>query len=65
MLEERATKRHLVLKELIERTGKARVIMCHVDNQEAVDFGQSLGIAMFQGRHVEQLVPRPPTLKRR
>lgn len=65
MLEERATKRHTALKELIETTGKARVIMCHVDNQDAVDFGQSLGIAMFQGRHVDQLVPRPPTLMRR
>jgi EAL domain-containing protein (putative c-di-GMP-specific phosphodiesterase class I) len=65
MLEERATKRHTHLKELIDATGKARVVMCRVDNQEAVDFGQSLGIAMFQGRHVDRLVPPAPTLMRR
>ena len=65
MLEERATRRHASLKEMIDKTGKARVIMCHVDNAEAIDFGQSIGIAMFQGRHLDQLVPRAPVLMRR
>ena len=41
---------------LIDRTGADRVILCRVDNREAVDFGHSMGISLFQGRHVEKLI---------
>jgi hypothetical protein len=32
------------------------MIMCRCDNREAIDFGRSLGIEMFQGRYVESLI---------
>ena len=43
------------LKDFVDQTGKSRVIMCHVDNEQAIRFGQSAGIAMFQGRYVDQI----------
>ncbi|HEY0524959.1 MAG TPA: hypothetical protein VGD08_16315 [Stellaceae bacterium] len=43
------------LRDLIDRTGRTRVILCHCDNAGAVAFGQALGITMFQGRHIDKL----------
>ncbi len=44
------------IKGLVERAGPSRVIMCRCDGREAVDFGRSVGISVFQGRHVESLI---------
>ncbi|WP_142850149.1 EAL domain-containing protein [Telmatospirillum sp. J64-1] len=44
------------LAEAIERTGPSRVILCRCDTQEAITLGHSLGITLFQGRHVENLL---------
>ncbi|MBF0251055.1 MAG: EAL domain-containing protein [Alphaproteobacteria bacterium] len=44
------------LKDMIEETGKTRVILARCDNREAVDFGRSVGISMFQGHYVEHLI---------
>jgi hypothetical protein len=30
--------------------------MCRCDNRESVDFGRSMGINLFQGRYVENLI---------
>ena len=43
-------------KEHIDRCGRARIILCRCDSDEAVRFGQSLGITMFQGRHIDKLL---------
>ena len=32
------------------------MILCRCDNREAVDFGHSVGIDLFQGRYVENLI---------
>lgn len=40
---------------LIERAGKPNVILCHVDSEEAIEFGRSLGIALYQGRHIDKM----------
>ncbi|MBF0373574.1 MAG: hypothetical protein HQL39_09155 [Alphaproteobacteria bacterium] len=42
--------------ESIKRIGPQRMILCRVDDQRAIDWGQSAGITMFQGRFVEQLL---------
>ncbi|MBF0307684.1 MAG: hypothetical protein HQL41_18830, partial [Alphaproteobacteria bacterium] len=42
--------------ESIKRIGPQRLILCRVDDQRAIDWGQSAGITMFQGRFVEQLL---------
>ena len=44
------------LKGFVDHTGKSRVIMCHVDSEDAIRFGHSAGIAMYQGRFLDQLV---------
>lgn len=44
------------IKDLIEAAGKETVIMTRCDNREAVDYGRSVGIGMFQGHFIEQLI---------
>jgi EAL domain-containing protein (putative c-di-GMP-specific phosphodiesterase class I) len=39
--------------ETIRRVGPTRIVLCRCDDQRAVDFGRSLGISLFQGRHVD------------
>lgn len=34
----------------------SRVILCHCDNRQAVEFGQSIGIPLFQGRYIDSLL---------
>lgn len=45
-----------LLSESVQRFGSNRVILCRCDNQAAVDFGQSLGISLFQGRHLDKII---------
>lgn len=40
----------------IKEAGPARVVLCHCDNEQAVAFGHSLGITMFQGRYIDHLL---------
>lgn len=47
---------HAKIRATVKRTGPGRVIMCRVDNREAVDFGHSVGINLFQGHFVENLI---------
>ncbi|MDR3436995.1 hypothetical protein [Telmatospirillum sp.] len=44
------------IEDYIHRCGPSRSILCRCDGQEAIDFGQSVGITLFQGRHVEGLL---------
>lgn len=43
-------------RKLIASFGRARTIMCRCDGEEAVTMGQSLGINLFQGRHIDRLL---------
>ncbi len=47
---------HEEIRAMVGLAGDSRVVLCRVDNREAVDFGQSMGIRMFQGRYVETLI---------
>jgi EAL domain-containing protein (putative c-di-GMP-specific phosphodiesterase class I) len=51
----RAARREEFCK-LIASFGRARTIMCRCDSEEAVTMGQSLGINLFQGRHIDRLL---------
>lgn len=44
------------VKRQIMRCGEDRIILCRCDDQDAIDFGKSMGIELFQGRHVENLI---------
>jgi hypothetical protein len=41
---------------LIRRTDPTRVILCRADSDNAIQFGRSLGITMFQGYQVDRLL---------
>ncbi|GAB6052636.1 EAL domain-containing protein [Magnetospira thiophila] len=44
------------LRDLIDHAGGDRVVLCRCDTRQSVDFGQALGISVFQGRYVENLI---------
>lgn len=41
--------------EYLRRIGVARTILCRCDTPASIEFGQSLGISLFQGRHIDSL----------
>ncbi len=45
-----------LLTDAVKRFGSNRVILCRCDNATAVEFGQSLGISLFQGRHLDKII---------
>ncbi|MCH8161173.1 MAG: hypothetical protein IIB88_04690, partial [Chloroflexi bacterium] len=47
---------HSKIRNIIKRGGPDRLIMCRCDTREAVDFGRSMGINLFQGRYIESLI---------
>ena len=44
------------LGALISRAGFSHMILCACEDRQALEFGQSLGVRYFQGRHVERLI---------
>lgn len=66
MVEGKNEEQHQQLRELVEKNGKVSTILCRVDNEDAVNYGKSVGIAMYQGRYLDQVVhaARAPTLTR-
>ena len=55
------SKENVELANAVRECGSNRVILCRCDNRQAVEFGQALGISLFQGRYVDSLVN--PTAK--
>ena len=56
--------RRAELKAAIKRAGLDRVILCRCDNTEAIRWGQSFGIRLFQGHYVNSRLraARPPAI---
>jgi len=46
--------------EALRRIGVTRIILCRCDNPASIEFGHSVGITLFQGRHIEALVQGDP-----
>lgn len=44
------------LSDAIKMAGSNRVVLSRCDNSHAVEYGQALGIALFQGRYLDSLV---------
>ncbi len=47
---------HDVIRDVISKDGPEKIIMNRCDTREAIDFGRSVGINLFQGRYVENLI---------
>jgi len=51
-----ASKENQELAAAIQRSGAKRIILCRCDSKQAVEYGQALGISLFQGRYIDNLV---------
>jgi len=45
-----------LVRERVMEAGQARTILCRCETARAIEIGQSLGVVMFQGRHVDGLL---------
>lgn len=50
------TKENKAIVKAVKDFGSNRVILCRCDNKEAVQYGQALGISLFQGRYIDSLL---------
>ena len=39
--------------ESLRRAGVSRIILCRCDTESSIEYGKSLGISLYQGRHVD------------
>ena len=44
------------LIDAVQATGTNRLILCRCDNKSAVEYGQALGISLYQGRYLDSLL---------
>lgn len=44
------------IRKLVEHAGEHRVILCRCDNEQAIDYGRSIGITLFQGKQVDAMM---------
>lgn len=42
--------------DAVKRCGSNRIILTRCDDRKAVDYGQALGISLFQGRYLDELI---------
>ena len=50
------TRENKKIADMIKSCGPNRVILNRCDNRKAVDYGQALGISLFQGRYLDKLM---------
>ncbi|WP_417814314.1 EAL domain-containing protein [Thalassospira alkalitolerans] len=57
-------KKYSEMDNLVKESGRERVILCRCDSPTAIKFGQSLGITLFQGRYIDNMIARQRRAKR-
>lgn len=50
------TEQNRRLQEAVQRCGSNRMILCRCDTKNAIDYGQALGISLFQGRYTDSIL---------
>ncbi len=50
--------------DLVKEYGEDRVVLSRVDDAMGVDIGQSVGISLFQGRHINSILSSDPRKRR-
>lgn len=50
------TPENQALAQAIAACGARRVILCRCDGKQAVEYGQALGLSLFQGRYIDSLL---------
>lgn len=51
------------LAAALRSMGGGRAILCRCDNRYAVEYGQALGISLFQGRYIDSIIDPSSTLQ--
>jgi len=46
------------IKQLVEETGKGRIILARCDNETMINTGIKMGISLFQGRYLDKFIQR-------
>jgi len=46
----------LHIRKLVEHAGEHRVILCRCDTDQAIEYGRSIGISLFQGKQVDTMM---------
>ncbi|MGO8921273.1 MAG: hypothetical protein ACLQJR_35765 [Stellaceae bacterium] len=54
------TERTTAFREAVDRAGRSRIILARCDSEDAVAFGQAVGLRLFQGRHIDRLLSTAP-----
>ena len=49
-------KKYTELDSVVEKVGRERVVLCHCDGPQAIRFGRGLGISLFQGYYVANMI---------
>jgi hypothetical protein len=44
------------IRKLVEHAGEHRVILCRCDTEQAIEYGRSIGISLFQGKQVDVMM---------
>jgi EAL domain-containing protein (putative c-di-GMP-specific phosphodiesterase class I) len=52
-----------IIADSVKRCGANRVILTRCDNRQAVEYGQALGISLFQGRYLDELIDPTRTVQ--
>ncbi len=47
------------MRAVVKRSGEDRVILCRCDSPQAIAYGRSLGITLFQGWHADAMAAQP------
>jgi hypothetical protein len=55
VLDQGSTTRADRLREAVKKAGPTRVILCRCDDHRALEFGQQIGISLFQGRYIDRI----------
>lgn len=50
------TPENKALAAAVKRCGANRVILCRCDTRQAIDYGQAMGISLFQGRFLDKMI---------
>lgn len=44
------------IRKLVEHAGEHRVILCRCDTEQAIEYGRSIGVTLFQGKQVDTMM---------
>lgn len=53
---DKKTAEHAALAKAVDACGANRVILCRCDSKAAVEYGQTFGLSLFQGRYLDGLL---------